>query len=106
MFIMVFNSDTCNKVIPVSEYIQEQVIIDEMYEYINNGKDKPTNYNITINLTSVIFSIRKYDYITAGLQGNYDDFYEYKNGYKTYIITFNEGKLRGFCNWINRLTEW
>ena len=37
----------------------------------------------------------------------YDDFYEYSDeSNKTYIISLNEAKLKGFCGYINRLTHW
>ena len=45
--------------------------------------------------------------MSTGLKGNYDDFYEYTDAFnKFYIISRNEDKLKGFCGYINRLTNW
>jgi len=108
MFIMMFNNDTYNKVIPFKEYnIMDNVLV-AINEYIDNKISEKKNYILNENTNSVIkFSINKYDYMSTGLQGNYDDFYEYTDAFnKFYIISRNEDKLKGFCGYINRLTNW
>jgi len=86
----------------------EANVLDLINVYIENKiLDKKTYMNES-SMTHV--SINKYDYSNTGLKGNYDDFYEYTNYnneiYKTYIISRNEEKLKAFCGYINRLTDW
>jgi hypothetical protein len=51
------------------------------------------------------FSINTFNYKKLSLQGTYDDFYELNSHTgKTYMLSYNENKLSGFCGWVNRLT--
>ena len=100
LYMMIVSHDTHNKVMPAESYIT-----DALNAYINTGQEELVNY--TSNGKHLItFSINKYNYVAAGLSGTYDDFYEYTEGDKTFIISFNKEKLCGFCSWINRLTHW
>jgi hypothetical protein len=105
---MIFNNNTCNKVIPFAEYSTVNDLLILINEYIDNKKFEKKHYTLYENTNSVIkFSIKKYDYMSTGLKGNYDDFYEYTDAFnKTYIISRNEDKLKGFCGYINRLINW
>ena len=84
------------------------VVLELINEYIDNELSEKKQYKVYMDNNSIIqFSINKYDYINSGLQGNYDDFYEYSDdSNKIYIISRNETKLKGFCGYINRLTNW
>jgi len=42
---------------------------------------------------------------TTGLQGNYLDFYTCTSGGTATTLSYNEQKLRGFCGWVNRITN-
>jgi hypothetical protein len=88
-------------------------ITEKLNEYIESGKKGLVQYieNIEHDKFSINFSINNYDSKKAGLQGEYNDFYEYtdnkndaKNN-KTNIISMNKEKIKGFCGWINRLTH-
>ena len=111
MFIMIFSNDTYNKVIPFKDFIPHDNVLDLINDYILNdhiakGNSKKTQYNVNMyNNTIFVFSMNKYDYQSTGLLGNYDDFYEYSDASnKTYIVSPNKEKLKGFCGYINRLT--
>ena len=88
-------------------------ITEKLNEYIENGKKGLVQYieNIEDDKFSINFSINNYDSKKAGLQGEYNDFYEYtdnKNNTKNtknLIISMNKEKIKGFCGWINRLTH-
>lgn len=107
MFIMIFSNDSYNKVMPFKEFIPQDNVLELINDYINNEVSVKKQYNVNINNNTIIkFSMNKYDYISTGLQGNYDDFYEYSDELnKTYIVSHNEKKLKGFCGYINRLTN-
>jgi hypothetical protein len=88
-------------------------ISEKLNEYIETGKKGLVQYieNIEDDKFSINFSINNYDSKKAGLQGEYNDFYEYtdnmnntKNN-KNLIISMNKEKIKGFCGWINRLTH-
>jgi len=88
-------------------------ITEKLNEYIETGKKGLVQYieNIEDDKFSINFSINNYDSKKAGLQGEYNDFYEYtdnknntKNN-KNLIISMNKEKIKGFCGWINRLTH-
>ena len=101
LYMMVVNYDTRNKVVPAELYITEALNI-----YISTGQYELVTYTSNCK-EPVKFSIKKYNYIAAGLSGTYDDFYEYSDEErKAFIISFNKEKLCGFCGWINRLTTW
>jgi hypothetical protein len=104
---MIFSNDSYNKVMPFKEFIPQDNVLELINDYINNEVSVKKQYNVNINNNTIIkFSMNKYDYISTGLQGNYDDFYEYSDELnKTYIVSHNEKKLKGFCGYINRLTN-
>jgi hypothetical protein len=108
MFIMIFNNDTYNIFMPFKDFMPQDNVLELINEYIDNELSGKKQYKVYIDNKAVInFSMNKYDYINSGLQGNYDDFYEYLDeSNKTYIISRNEEKLKGFCGYINRLTNW
>ncbi len=108
MFIMIFNNDAYNRFMPFKEFMPQDNVLKLINEYIDNEVSGKKQYKVYIDNKSFInFSMNKYDYINSGLQGNYDDFYEYSDeSNKTYIISRNEKKLKGFCGYINRLTNW
>jgi hypothetical protein len=105
---MIFSNNTFNKVVPFAEYSTVNNLLMLINEYIDNKKFEKKQYTLYENTNSVIkFSIKRYDYMSTELKGNYDDFYEYTDAVnKTYIISRNENKLKGFCEYINRLTNW
>jgi len=95
-------------------------ITEKLNEYIETGKKGLVEYIENIenientdndNFNSINFSINNYDSKKAGLQGEYNDFYEYidnmnnTNYNKSLIISMNKEKIKGFCGWINRLTH-
>jgi hypothetical protein len=101
---MIFNSNGCNKVMPFKDFISQNNVLDLINEYILKGSSGKKVYMIENN--TIHFSITKYNYHNTGLIGNYDDFYEYSDtSNKTYIISTNEAKLKGFCGYINSLTS-
>jgi hypothetical protein len=105
MFMMIVSSDSYNKVIPFKEFIPETNVLDLINVYIDNKIVDKKSYMNESSMTQ--FSINKYDYMSTGLKGNYKDFYEYSDASnKTYLISRNEEKLKGFCGYINRLTHW
>lgn len=102
---MLINSDTYNKIMPFKDFMPQDNVLELIHEYIAQGTSEKKAY-MSAN-TKIHFSINKYDYLKTGLIGNYDDFYEYSDeSNKTYIISLNEAKLKGFCGYINRLTHW
>jgi len=105
---MIVSNDTYNKVMPFKEFMPQDNVLELINEYIEKDISGKKQYKVYMDNNSVIyFSMNKYDYINTGLQGNYDDFYEYSDeSNKTYIISRNEQKLKGFCGYINRLTNW
>ena len=108
MFIMIFNNDTYNRFMPFKEFMPQDNVLELINEYIYNEVYGKKQYKIYMDNKSIIqFSMNKYDYLSTGLQGNYDDFYEYSDeSNKIYIISRNEQKLKGFCGYINRLKNW
>jgi hypothetical protein len=84
-------------------------ITEKLNEYIETGKKGLVQYieNIEDHDKSINFSINNYDSKKAGLQGEYNDFYEYNDNMnnKNLIISMNKEKIKGFCGWINRLTH-
>ena len=108
MFIMIFNNESYNKFMPFKEFMPQDNVIELINEYIDNETSEKKQYKVYTDNNSIIqFSMNKYNYLNTGLNGNYDDFYEYSDeSNKTYIISRNENKLKGFCGYINRLTHW
>lgn len=100
VFMLIVDKDDYNKVIHASECVTQKT-----NEYIEEERDELVNYTIYVNDRIINFSINKYDSVTAGLQGTYNDFYEYKDEKNTFLLSTNEEKLKGFCGWINRLTH-
>ena len=99
-------------------------ITEKLNEYIETGKKGLVQYieNVEDDVNSINFSINNYDSKKAGLQGEYNDFYEYIDNMnntnmnntnmnntnmnnKNLIISMNKEKIKGFCGWINRLTH-
>jgi len=109
VYIMFLNTD--NDYQEVKE--ADAKITEKLNEYIENGKKGLVQYieNIEHDKFSINFSINNYDSKKAGLQGEYNDFYEYTNNKndaknnKINIISMNKEKIKGFCGWINRLTH-
>jgi len=111
LFIMIINPTTYNTVMTIENFIYEETILKELYDYIDSNTREYKTYTIYKTYKNIIhFSINKYDSVANGLKGNYDDFYEYKHSNcidedcNRYIISTNEEKLRAFCGYINRLT--
>ena len=100
LYIMIISHDTQNKVIPAELYLTET-----LHAYINTGQEELVNYT-SKGKEPINFALNKYNYVTAGLSGTYDDFYEYTEGEQKFIISFNKEKLCAFCGWINQLTNW
>lgn len=94
--MMVFNPTGYNKITPIFETVSKKVS-----DYIEN----PPYIKIIDNQFN--FSIDKYDSKSAGLNGNYDDFFMYTDlkTNKEIIISSNEEKIKAFCAYINRLTN-
>ena len=109
VYIMFLNTD--NDYQEVKE--ADAILTEKLNEYIETGKKGLVQYieNIEDDKFSINFSINNYDSKKAGLQGEYNDFYEYtnhKNNTKNNtnnIISMNKEKIKGFCGWINRLTH-
>ena len=110
VYIMFLNTD--NDYQEVKE--ADAILTEKLNEYIETGKKGLVQYIENIegdNKYSINFSINNYDSKKAGLQGEYNDFYEYtnhKNNTKNNtnnIISMNKEKIKGFCGWINRLTH-
>ena len=113
VYIMFLNTD--NDYQEVKE--ADAKITEKLNEYIETGKKGIVQYienndNINDNVNSINFSINNYDSKKAGLQGEYNDFYEYIDNMnntnmnnKSLIISMNKEKIKGFCGWINRLTH-
>ena len=109
MFIMLFNPRALNTVVSAAKHIKDPAILDALSKYIKINKEDKKEYTImNTDAELVHFTIEKYDYKAAGLNGNYDEFYEYKMAKDdtSYIVSTNEDKLRLFCGYINRLTNW
>ena len=103
--MMIINSDTSNKVVPVDDYITEPYIREALTTYVNTHKDNLKQYIFNTDAQQLCFSLNKFNYSAARLQGNYEDFYEYiDKANTTYIFSPNEEKLRVFCAWLNRIT--
>ena len=94
--MMVYNPTGYNKISPIFETVAKKVS-----DYIE------TPPYIKMIDRQLNFSIDRYDSKTAGLNGNYDDFFMYTdlNTNKEIIISSNEQKLKSFCAYINRLTN-
>ena len=93
---MVYNPTGYNKISPIFETVAKKVS-----DYIETP---PYIKMIDMQLN---FSIDRYDSKSAGLNGNYDDFFIYTdlNTNKEIIISSNEEKIKAFCAYINRLTN-
>lgn len=115
-FIMLINPTGYNSFMPAPYYISEK-----LNDYINTNKKGKVEYIIIpeedVN-KSIHIIINNFDYVNAGLKGEYNDFYEYIITQFTNIkpdlirekkvinyISLNEDKLRNFCGYINRLTN-
>jgi len=96
IFMMIYNPSGYNKVVPLFENV-----VKDVFAYIENPP-----YIKLIN-KQLNFSIDKYDSKSAGLNGNYDDFFMYTDliTNKEFIISSNEEKIKAFCAYINRLTQ-
>jgi len=94
--MMVYNPTGYNKISPIFETVAKKVS-----DYIETP---PYIKMIDMQLN---FSIDRYDSKSAGLNGNYDDFFIYTdlNTNKEIIISSNEEKIKAFCAYINRLTN-
>lgn len=87
-----------NEVVEAGDYI-----VNTLNEYIASGKNGFATYTVVENGNNINFSLKEYD--ARGLQGNYDDFYEYRDADdKLSLVSYNKEKLRAFCAYINRLT--
>ena len=94
--MMVYNPTGDNKISPIFETVAKKVS-----DYIE------TPPYIKMIDRQLNFSIDRYDSKSAGLNGNYDDFFMYTdlNTNKEIIISSNEDKIKAFCAYINRLTN-
>lgn len=95
IYMMMVNKEGYNKIMKANEEITAKT-----NEYIETDQKELIQYTN--------FSINKYDSVSAGLQGTYNDFYELiekkeEEEEKT-IISPNQEKIKAFCAWINRLT--
>ena len=101
IFLMLNNKEGYNRVIDADSYLT-----DKTNQYISEERKDMVKYTILKEDNTVLeFSIYKFDYKSAGLSGTYDDFYEYRIENNTHIVSPNKEKLKGFCGWINRLTQ-
>jgi len=96
VFMMIYNPSGYNKVSPLFENVVKIVS-----EYIENPP-----YIKTID-KQLNFSINIYDSKSAGLNGDYNDFFMYTDlkTNKEFIISEKEEKIKAFCDYINRLTN-
>ena len=86
-----------NEIVEAGDYI-----VNTLNEYIASGKRGFATYTVVQNSNNINFSFKEYD--AVGLQGNYDDFYEYRDADdKLSLVSYNKEKLRAFCAYINRL---
>ena len=94
--MMVYNPTGYNKISAIFETVSKKVS-----DYIE------TPPYIKMIDRQLNFSIDRYDSKSAGLNGNYDDFFMYTdlNTNKEVIISSNEEKIKAFCAYINRLTN-
>jgi hypothetical protein len=78
---------------------------DNTKQYIFDNDTVRDDCQDNITQGAIIFSINTFNYKKLSLQGKYDDFYELNSHTgKTYMLSYNENKLSGFCGWVNRLT--
>ncbi len=115
-FMMVINTKGYNSFIPAPYYISEK-----LNDYINTNKKGKVEYSIIPEEEGnkmIDIIIDNFDYVNAGLKGEYNDFYECSITLSLIInpelirekkeinyISLNEDKLRNFCGYINRLTN-
>lgn len=113
-FMMIMNPTGYNSFIPAPYYISEK-----LNDYINANKKGEVEYIIIPEedeIKSIRIIINNFNYVKAGLKGEYNDFYEcsisLSFGYNKSrdkkefnYISLNEDKLRNFCGYINRLTN-
>ena len=71
---------------------------------IDYAADNSIHYTLTDPAINV--SLNTFNYIKMNLESEYKDFYEVVagDGCRS-ILSANESTLRGFCGWINRLTN-
>jgi hypothetical protein len=89
-----------NRVVEANDFIT-----DKLNDYILNKKSGLVYYTVEIDGEIKNVSLNNYDSVSAGLSGKYEDFYEYRSGNTSIIVSPNKEKLKGFCGWINRLTH-
>ena len=115
-FMMLINPTGYNSFITAPYYISEN-----LNDYIKTNKKGKVEYIIIPEedgIKSIHVIINNFDYVKAGLSGEYDDFYECSITLTLFIssdlirekkeinyISLNEDKLRNFCGYINRLTN-
>lgn len=115
-FMMLINPSGYNSFITAPYYISEK-----LNDYIKTNKKGKVEYIIIPEedgIKSIHVIINNFDYVKAGLSGEYDDFYECSITLTLFIssdlirekkeinyISLNEDKLRNFCGYINRLTN-
>jgi hypothetical protein len=115
-FMMIFNPTGYNSFIPAPYYISEK-----LNDYINTNKKGKVEYIIIPEedgIKTIHVMINNFDYVKAGLNGEYNDFYEcsitlslniktdlIRERKEINYISFNKDKLRNFCGYINRLTN-
>jgi len=98
LYMMKENFVGYNEVAEAGDYVDKT-----LNEYIASGKTGFATYTVVENGNNINFSLKNYD--AHGLQGNYDDFYEYRDADdKLSLVSYNKEKLRAFCAYINRLT--
>jgi hypothetical protein len=119
LYSMVYDEEARRNVVseaPVYQVMGLNKFIKSLPPTVNHEDDNTKQYifdNDTVrddcqdNITqgTLVFSINTFNYKKLSLQGKYDDFYELNSHTgKTYILSYNENKLSGFCGWVNRLT--
>ena len=72
-------------------------------DYINNCYLDAVEYGTD---SEVCFTISKFDYVSMGLSGEYNDVYNYnKQDGSVFLISRNHSKLSGLCGFLNRVIE-
>ena len=98
LYMMKENFVGYNEIVEAGDYIGKA-----LNDYIATGEKCFVTYTVVENDNDINFSLKEYD--AVGLQGNYDDFYEYRDADdKLSLVSYNKEKLRAFCAYINRLT--
>lgn len=97
VYIMI-DLDYGRKVVDARDY--QQIALNN---YIDNQYTETIEYGTD---SEVCFTISKFDYVSKGLSGEYDDVFNYiKADGTTFLISRNHSRLSGLCGFLNRVID-